>query len=185
MNVVLLLFFLIWAAIEWFSFQAFRTLIQRKKVLVLYQAVSLLFAIYFLYTISQFDRSKGQTHQTMFVLGLVLMVYLPKIVLAIVMLTEDVFRVGKGSVTFLAKKKREQPFFASRRKFVSQLGMGLAAIPFLSLLYGILEGKYNFKVIKQQIYFPDLPEEFDGFKLLKYPMCIAVVLIIRKKSIMQ
>jgi len=165
MNVVLLLFFLIWAAIEWFSFQAFRTLIQRKKVLVLYQAVSLLFAIYFLYTISQFDRSKGQTQQTMFVLGLVLMVYLPKIVLAIVMLTEDVFRVGKGSVTFLAKKKREQPFFASRRKFVSQLGMGLAAIPFLSLLYGILEGKYNFKVIKQQIYFPDLPEEFDGFTI--------------------
>lgn len=165
MNVVLLLFFLIWAAIEWFSFQAFRTLIQRKKVLVLYQAVSLLFAIYFLYTISQFDRSKGQTHQTMFVLGLVLMVYLPKIVLAIVMLTEDVFRVGKGSVTFLAKKKREQPFFASRRKFVSQLGMGLAAIPFLSLLYGILEGKYNFKVIKKQIYFPDLPEEFDGFTI--------------------
>jgi predicted MPP superfamily phosphohydrolase len=132
---------------------------------VLYQAISLLFAVYFLYTISQFDRSKGQTHQTMFVLGIVLMVYLPKIVLAIVMLTEDVFRVGKGSVTFLAKKKREQPFFASRRKFVSQLGLGLAAIPFLSLLYGIFEGKYNFKVIKQQIYFPDLPEEFDGFTI--------------------
>ena len=165
MNVVLLLFFLIWGAIEWFSFQAFRTLIQRKKVLVLYQVVSLFFAIYFLYTISQFDRSKGQTHQTMFVLGLVLMVYLPKIVLAIVMFTEDVFRVGKGSVTFLAKKKRDQPFFASRRKFVSQLGLGLAAIPFLSLLYGIFEGKYNFKVIKQQIYVPDLPEEFDGFTI--------------------
>ncbi|MEN9875460.1 MAG: hypothetical protein RLZZ529_457 [Bacteroidota bacterium] len=165
MNVVLLLFFLIWAAIEWFSFQAFRTLIQRKKILVLYQAISLLFAVYFLYTISQFDRSKGQTQQTMFVLGLVLMVYLPKIVLAIVMVTEDVFRIGIGSVTFLANKKRDQPFFASRRKFVSQLGMGLAAIPFLSLLYGILEGKYNFKVIKQQIYFPDLPEEFDGFTI--------------------
>jgi predicted MPP superfamily phosphohydrolase len=165
MNVVLLLFFLIWAAIEWFSFQAFRTLIQRKKILVLYQAISLLFAVYFLYTISQFDRSKGQTHQTMFVLGIVLMVYLPKIVLAIVMVTEDVFRIGIGSVTFLAKKKREQPFFASRRKFVSQLGLGLAAIPFLSLLYGIFEGKYNFKVIKQQIYFPDLPEEFDGFTI--------------------
>jgi predicted MPP superfamily phosphohydrolase len=165
MNVVLLLFFLIWAAIEWFSFQAFRTLIQRKKILVLYQLVSLLFAIYFLYTISQFDRSKGQTQQTMFVLGLVLMVYLPKIVLAIVMVTEDVFRIGIGSVTFLAKKERDQPFFASRRKFVSQLGLGLAAIPFLSLLYGIFEGKYNFKVIKQQIYFPDLPEEFDGFTI--------------------
>ena len=26
-------------------------------------------------------------------------------------------------------------------------------------------GKYNYKVIKQRIYFPDLPEAFDGFKI--------------------
>ena len=165
MIVVLLIFFLVWGSIEWFSFQVLRTLLQRKKMLVLYQVVSLLFAVYFIYSISQFDRSIGQTRKTMLVLGFALMVYLPKAVLAIVMLTEDFFRVGKGSVNYLAKKKRDQPFFASRRKFVSQMGLGLASIPFLSLMYGIFEGKYNFKVIKQRIYFPDLPEEFDGFKI--------------------
>jgi predicted MPP superfamily phosphohydrolase len=134
-------------------------------MLVLYQAVSLLSAIYFIYSISQFDRSIGQTRETMLILGFALMVYLPKAVLAIVMLTEDFFRVGKGFVNYLVKKKKDQPFFASRRKFVSQMGLGLASIPFLSLVYGIFEGKYNFKVIKQRIYFPDLPEEFDGFKI--------------------
>jgi predicted MPP superfamily phosphohydrolase len=81
------------------------------------------------------------------------------------MLTEDFFRLSKGSVNYIAKKNTDQPFLASRRKFVSQMGLGLASIPFLSLLYGIYEGKYNFKVIKQRIYFPDLPEEFDGFKI--------------------
>lgn len=165
MIVVLLIFFLVWGSIEWFSFQALRTLLQRKKMLVLYQVISLLLAVYFIYSISQFDRSIGQTRKTMLVLGFALMVYLPKAVLAIVMLAEDFFRVGKGSVNYLAKKKRDQPFFASRRKFVSQMGLGLASIPFLSLMYGIFEGKYNFKVIKQRIYFPDLPEEFDGFKI--------------------
>jgi predicted MPP superfamily phosphohydrolase len=165
MVVVLLTFFLIWGVVEWFSFQALRTLLQQKKMLVLYQAVSLLLAVFFIYSVSQFDRSIGQTKNTMLVLGLALMVYLPKMVLAIVMLTEDFFRVGKGSVNYLVKKKQDQPFLASRRKFVSQLGLGLAAIPFLSLIYGIVEGKYNFKVIKQRIYFPDLPEEFDGFKI--------------------
>ena len=165
MITVLLTFFLIFGTIEWFSFQALRTLLQRKKMLVLYQAVSLLLAVYFIYSISQFDRSIGQTRKTMLVLGFALMVYLPKAVLALVMLTEDFFRVGKGSVNYLAKKKKDQPFFASRRKFVSQMGLGLASIPFLSLVYGIFEGKYNFKVIKQRIYFPDLPEEFDGFKI--------------------
>ncbi len=163
--VVLLTFFLIWGAVEWFSFQALRTLLQQKKALVLYQVVSLLLAVYFIYSVSQFDRSVGQTKYTMLVLGFALMVYLPKMVLALVMLTEDFFRAGKGSVNYIAKKKQDQPFLSSRRKFVSQLGLGLAAIPFLSLIYGIVEGKYNFKVIKQRIYFPDLPEEFDGFKI--------------------
>ncbi|MEY4432642.1 MAG: hypothetical protein RLZZ44_772 [Bacteroidota bacterium] len=165
MIIVLLIFLLIWGAIEWFSFQAVRMLLQQKKGLVVYQVVSLLLAIYFIYSISQFDRSVGQTKKSMLVLAFVLLVYLPKAVLAIIMLTEDFFRLGKGSINYVTKKKKEQPFFASRRKFVSQMSLGFASIPFLSLVYGIFEGKYNFKVIKQSIYFPDLPEEFDGFKI--------------------
>lgn len=165
MIFVLLSFFLLWGAVEWFSFQALRTILHRKKILVLYQGISLFLAVYFIYSISQFDRSVGQTPKTMLMLAFVLMVYVPKTVLAIVMLTEDFFRFSKGSVNYITKKKIDQPFLASRRKFVSQMGLGLAAIPFLSLLYGIYEGKYNFKVIKQRIYFPDLPEEFDGFKI--------------------
>ncbi len=161
----LLIFFLIWGTIEWFSFQALRTLLERKKLLVSYQAISLLLALYFIYSISQFDRSIGQTRHTMLVLAFALVVYLPKVVLAIVMLVEDFFRLGKGSVNYVTKKKKDQSFFASRRKFVSQMGLGLASIPFLSMLYGIFEGKYNFKVIKQRIYFPDLPEVFDGFTI--------------------
>jgi predicted MPP superfamily phosphohydrolase len=161
----LLIFFLIWGAIEWFSFQAVRNVLKRKKMVMAYQVISLIIALYLLHTISQFDRSVGQTRKTMLVLAFALMVYIPKMVLALIMITEDIFRVGKGSVTYLAKKKGDQPFLASRRKFVSQLGLGFAAIPFMSILYGIFEGKYNFKVIKQRIYFPDLPEEFDGFTI--------------------
>ena len=33
------------------------------------------------------------------------------------------------------------------------------------MIYGIFEGKYNFKVIKQTIFFPDLPDAFDGFTI--------------------
>ena len=161
----LLTFFLIWAAVEWFSFQAVRTVLKRKKLVTAYQIISVVLAVYLLYTISQFDRSIGQTRKTMLVLAFALMVYIPKMVLAIIMMTEDLFRVGKGSATYLVKKKRDQPFIASRRKFVSQLGLSIAAIPFMSILYGIFEGKYNFKVIKQPIYFPDLPAEFDGFTI--------------------
>jgi predicted MPP superfamily phosphohydrolase len=98
-------------------------------------------------------------------MGLLLLVYLPKIILTLVLFGEDIFRIGAGSVNHFAKFNDSVDFLASRRKFVSQLGLGLAAIPFLSLLYGETIGKYNYKVIKQRIFFPDLPDAFDGFTI--------------------
>jgi hypothetical protein len=113
----------------------------------------------------QFDRSVGQTKQTLFTMGLVLLVYVPKMVLTLVLLGEDVFRIGAGSINYFVDDDDNATFFASRRKFVSQVGLGLAAIPFMSLIYGITIGKYNYKVIKQRIFFPDLPDAFDGFTI--------------------
>mgnify|MGYP003297398692 FL=1 len=43
--------------------------------------------------------------------------------------------------------------------------MGLASIPFLSILYGITKGKYNYKVLKYTLFFEDLPPAFDNYKI--------------------
>jgi predicted MPP superfamily phosphohydrolase len=43
--------------------------------------------------------------------------------------------------------------------------MGIAAIPFGSLLYGMYRGKYNFKVLKYNLEFEDLPNAFDGYQI--------------------
>jgi hypothetical protein len=69
---------------------------------------------------------------------------------------------------------------ASRRKFVSQVGLGLAAIPFMSLIYGITIGKYNYKVIKTAYLFPDLRMLLTVLLLHKYQMFTVAVLIIRE-----
>jgi predicted MPP superfamily phosphohydrolase len=133
--------------------------------LVTYQIISLLLMVFIVYSLMQFDRSVGQTKQTMFTMGLLLLVYVPKLILALVLLGEDVFRVGAASVNYFIENNENSDFFAARRKFVSQIGLGLAAVPFLSLLYGETIGKYNYKVIKQRIFFPDLPDAFDGFTI--------------------
>jgi hypothetical protein len=151
--------------LELYAFQALRTLIKLKWVLVSYQISSVLIFIFIVYSFMQFDRSVGQTRQTLFTMGLVLLVYVPKMVLTLVLLGEDIFRIGAGSINYLIENNDNATFFASRRKFVSQVGLGLAAIPFMSLIYGITIGKYNYKVIKQRIFFPDLPDAFDGFTI--------------------
>jgi predicted MPP superfamily phosphohydrolase len=151
--------------IEFYSYQAIRALIKVRWALISYQLISLLLLVFIVYSFTLFDRSVGQTKQTMFTMGLMLLVYVPKIVITLVLLGEDVFRLGAGAVNYFIDNANTTSVIPSRRKFVSQLGLGLAAVPFLSLIYGIFEGKYNFKVIKQTVFFPDLPEAFDGFKI--------------------
>ena len=150
--------------VELYSYQAFKTVIKTKWVLQAYLIISAFVVLYVTYNIFQFDRKVGQTPQSLFTLGLFLVVLLPKLVITIVMIGEDVYRVLVGNYNLIFKNNT-QSFLPSRRKFVSQIGLGLAAIPFLSLIYGVTIGKYNFKVIKQNIFFPDLPEAFDGFTI--------------------
>ena len=163
LRIVLLLLFLF--VVEIYAYQVLRTLVKAKAILVSYQIISTLLLVFIVYSFTQFDRSVGQTSQTMRTMGLLLLIYLPKIILTLVLFGEDIFRIGFGSVNHFAKFNDSVDFFASRRKFVSQIGLGLAAIPFLSLLYGETIGKYNYKVIKQRIFFPDLPDAFDGFTI--------------------
>ena len=160
----LLFFCAILFIIELYAFQAFKTLIKPRWFLASYQLISLAAFIFIVYSFTQFDRSIGQTKQTLFTMGLLLLIYVPKIVVTAVMLGEDLYRVILGSVNYFIDNDNEN-FLASRRKFVSQIGLGLAAVPFLSLIYGMTVGKYNYKVIKQTIFFPDLPDAFDGFTI--------------------
>lgn len=160
-----LIFILVLLFIEFYAFQAFRTLIKTRWILVSYQVVSLLIVAFILYSFTQFDRSVGQTWQTLFTFGLVLLVYVPKILIMLVMFSEDLYRLFKGGVNYFYNSDVDASVFPTRRKFVSQIGLGLAAIPFLSLIYGMVVGRYNFHVVKQTVFFPDLPDAFDGFQI--------------------
>jgi predicted MPP superfamily phosphohydrolase len=165
MGLRLIFFCLVLLIIEIYAYQVIKTLIKTKWFLLGYAVISLLLLVFIVYSFMQFDRSVGQTKRTMLTMGLLLLVYIPKIVMSFVLLGEDVFRVAAGSINYWIGNTADSSFLPSRRKFVSQVGLGLAAIPFLSLIYGIFEGRYNYKVIKQAIHFPDLPDAFNGFTI--------------------
>lgn len=159
---ILLIVFII--IVELYAFQVIKTLTKLRWVLIAYQIISLIILVYIIYSFSQFDRSIGQNKQTLYTFGLLMITYLPKIFLLIFMLGEDIWRVVYGLITEFLGNSQES-FLPDRRKFVSQVALGAAAIPFASILYGIVKGKYNFKVIKQTIFFPNLPESFDGMTI--------------------
>ncbi len=147
--------------LEIYAFQAFRMLIKSKWFFIFYYVTSAIALTYIVYQLYHFDRSVGQTSKTMMTMGLLLLLYVPKLLLTFILFGEDVVRFISGLFS-LATKSGSDNFLPERRRFVSQIALGVAAIPFASFLYGITIGKYNFKVIKQTLFFPDLPEAFDG-----------------------
>ncbi|WP_420602835.1 metallophosphoesterase [Flagellimonas sp.] len=88
------------------------------------------------------------------------------LVFGIFLLLEDIVRLfvfGYNKIAGLSETRTQ--FFPSRRKFISGIALGIAALPFGALLYGMYKGKYNYKVLKYALEFDDLPDAFDGYQI--------------------
>ncbi|HMV25281.1 MAG TPA: metallophosphoesterase [bacterium] len=100
------------------------------------------------------------------IMGLFVALLVPKLVLVALLLAEDATRwLRKAWSVVRRTKTKEETFLPSRRKFIAQIGFGLAAIPFGSILYGITRGKYDFTVHRTDVFIKDLPSVFDGFTI--------------------
>ena len=161
----LLILFIVISIIEIYAFQAVRTFTKVRWVLIAYTLISLFVIAFIFYQFTKFDRSVGQTQMTMFTMGILILVLVPKLILTLFMLLEDIFRVFFGIITHFMGDNDNGSFLPDRRKFVSQIALGIAAVPFLSLIYGMTIGKYNYRVLKQTLFFEDLPDDFDGFTI--------------------
>ncbi|MBB2149230.1 metallophosphoesterase [Pedobacter gandavensis] len=51
----------------------------------------------------------------------------------------------------------------SRSVYWVEFGLALFFITILIFLYGIIKGKYAYRIIKHTLFFDELPEQFDGF----------------------
>jgi uncharacterized protein len=159
----LLVFIAILGLIDWYAFQALKTVTKTRWILNLHIAMSVFVVFFMVYQIFVFDRSQGQTAQSMLALGLFLLLFIPKILIGLVLFCEDLARLIFGSIRYFATAEKPDYFLPQRREFISKIALGLAAIPFSAFVYGMTKGKYNFKVIKQTLFFDDLPDDFDGF----------------------
>ncbi len=161
--VALLIMSAVFLFVEVYAFQAFKVLVKEKIYRWLWIAISTLVYLPFLGMFLTYSRENGQTKGFQYAFSLLLMFLLPKVILLTFMFGEDLFRFCiKIFKVITNSNDRSIP---GRRKFVAQLALGIAFIPFASFLYGVTKGKYNFKVLKYELAFNDLPEAFDGFTI--------------------
>ena len=159
----LIILFVIIVLLEVYAFQAIKTITKSKVIRYSWLFVSIAVYANFAYVAITYDRAQGQTPQFQMAMGILLTVLIPKLVLLIFMFGEDIYRWILKLISAITSGNTMP--LAGRRKFISQISLGLAAIPFISFIYGIVQGKYNYKVLKYQLTFKDLPEAFDGFTI--------------------
>lgn len=103
-------------------------------------------------------------------IGLTFTLILSKIILGSIFLLTDISRGIIWIVDLIRaniSKNSTAISLEGRRGFLVKLGLGIAAIPFASFLYGITFGKYNYKVKKVTLGFPNVGKEFDGYKIIQ------------------
>ncbi|MGC6431980.1 MAG: metallophosphoesterase [Jejuia sp.] len=160
-----LIFILIFIVIDIYAFQAFRTISKHIWLSVLYWVITL--AVIGNFIIKFYGLSRGDFGNTQaFAFGYLLALIVPKLIILGILFAEDIFRVPQAIFRYFTEGPNSSvKYMPSRRAFISKIALGIAAIPFGAILYGIYKGKYNFKVLNYTLTFEDLPEAFDGYKL--------------------
>ena len=161
-----IIFIVIIGIADFYAFQTLRTLTKSNWWYAIYWVFTIAIIGNFVYQFYGFNRSDGFSHANAYAIGFLIAMIVPKLILGLAMLGEDIFRVPQAIYSYFTQNNDlEGNHFPQRRKFVSQIALGLAAIPFASIIYGIYRGKYNFKVLNYTLHFEDLPDAFEGYKL--------------------
>jgi len=119
--------------------------------------------------------------------GLFFLIYIPKLIFIFFEILQWIYEYAKRAYEKIISHKRQkidpEGIKISRSQFLRKAGIVTAAVPFASIAYGILWGRFNFTVRNLTLFYPNLPNAFDGFKLLQFSDFHAGSLINNKDKI--
>lgn len=161
-RILLLLIFVF--LIDWYSYQAFKTVFPEQSWIKIgfwvFSIFVYLFVAYGFFTFSRGNLSLNFGRM----ISLLVLSLIPKLIVLGFMFGEDILRFLTG-IFYSVAGNQEGNFLPDRRKFISQTALMLSSIPFLGILHGVILGKYRYRVVNHTLEFDDLPGEFDGFTI--------------------
>lgn len=150
--------------LEFYVYQALKTLTSNQWIRIGYWVITILGYGFFLYELLNFKRTDRDHHRIQIVASILLIFLLPKLFVVFFLLLEDIGR-GFGYVfNFATKSEASLP---ERRKFISLVGLGIAGVFSFLVVDGIIFGKYRHRVRKVKMKIAGLPNSFKGYKIIQ------------------
>ena len=160
-----IIFLFVYAALGFYTLQALKTATKYPWAQYLFVLIAVLVAGNFIYqfTVGE-EQGRVLSRPKSYAFGFVLAVMAFQLITVLFLFSEDIFRLVAGGYNRISGNSTAFSL-PQRRRFLSLLGLGIAALPFGALLYGMYKGKYNFKVLRYTMEYDDLPDAFDGYQI--------------------
>jgi predicted MPP superfamily phosphohydrolase len=139
---------------------------QTRKFTVLYWSVSLLFVVGIFLSILM---RMGLGARAVFLLGFFL-IFIGKVLFLPFIVIDDIRRVilwakAKTKNKNTTSARQPGPNDIPRSEFLMKAGLLAGSIPLAGMVYGTINGVYDYQVKHRTLYLPNLPKAFDGIKL--------------------
>ncbi len=162
-SIYLLILFIL--LVDLYTYKYFKSILKKirnrkVKISLKYIFWSISLCIIILFTVASFLISKANNPDTYSKISLLItvfsIIYIPKVFFCMFQLIEDV-------INFLTRIIREK----RPTRIISKIGLIFSAIVLLAIIYGIEIGRYNYKVNKLDLKFTNLPQKFNGIKIVQ------------------
>lgn len=100
--------------------------------------------------------------------GIICVIFFTKLFFIFFHLMDDiVWMFTKIANYFKTDTKVFEGASITRNSFITKVGLGVSALVFGSYAYGVIKGRYSFKIFKEKVKFPNLPSAFNGLKIVQ------------------
>lgn len=130
----------------------------------------------FLFEIYRFARKFRTENPPLFFSGffvlasIFLAFYLPRLLYVVFFLLEIAVKMLVYPVYYVLAENRPafaEFMMAGPLNFISLIILPVSVLSFFAILLGMIFGRFNFRIHREEIQFPDLPAAFDGFRLVQ------------------
>jgi predicted MPP superfamily phosphohydrolase len=140
-----------------------------KVIKIFYWIVSLVIILQLLNIFSRFREYTSENPEGFrFWAGIFFVLLFTKLAFVSFHFVDDVVWLFRRIISFFTTNdKTFGGKSVSRGTFITQIGLGASALIFGAYSYGVLKGRYAYKIFKEKISFSNLPTAFDGLRIVQ------------------
>jgi len=159
-----------------YFFQAIKTIavdwseVKRNIVFRTYWAITLFSIVFGIFTIVTYQHPLLPKFVYLYTICVLFIITVSKLIGSIFLMVDDVQRLVQWTFSLFNQNNNDLSTVKngiSRAKFLSYAALSLAAVPLVSMIYGMVKTAFDFTIRREKIVLDNLPDAFNGLKIIQ------------------